>query len=429
MQDIFDLVQDLKPEQIIILNKPKFIDKTKFNKLLLEVYEKKPYEIWTTDSDLFREINYKHKVLMTLNQLRERVLEKYNLTPKVLIGVTGSFGKSSTCEFLYQILNSLGFSVFLSCSSGIKGKNNTKNSLTTPGFATLRRLLHENHQCDFGIIECSSQAIEQERLFGLNFDSGIFTGFCEDHLDVHETLEEYFNIKKKFIESINGPKVVLNSIDINGDYYHYPSETFKIIDNNFLINNQIIQINTNIEFFQKVNLLGALVLLHVMKIPLLSGIDVHAPKGRIEFIGENLNGAKIYLDGCHSSDQVDLFLYSVKADYFQSVIVYGASAKRLKTDLKTKNILSKFQKVIITDDNPCHIPSMEIIDQLRSPHHLVISNRFEAIKKAIEIGTERIFILGKGSETSNIIEYNDYSIVYDEATVIKELLRLQKYSF
>ena len=87
--------------------------------------------------------------------------EKKN--PKILIGVTGSSAKSSVCYMLYKTLKNS----FISSSVGIGSTNLVENSMSSVPFADLWYFLDRNHSCKYGILEVTSHAIDQERIFGI----------------------------------------------------------------------------------------------------------------------------------------------------------------------------------------------------------------------------------------------------------------------
>ena len=115
----------------------------------------------------------------------------YNKLPKNLIAITGTNGKSSTADFYYQILK-LAKKVASIGTLGVKSNSiKIKLSNTTTDPLQLGKILNKlkNKKIDNVIMEASSHGLKQNRLDGLNFNSGIFTNLSQDHLDYHKNLK------------------------------------------------------------------------------------------------------------------------------------------------------------------------------------------------------------------------------------------------
>lgn len=429
-EEIYDLDKTLVPGNIIILNKKSGTDENMFKKVLSNIYYKTPKEIWCLSEFCYESVKYKSKILMTQEEADGRVNERYHRQPKFIIGVTGSYGKTSTCFFLYQILKQMNYKVCMTSSMGyINNKNSdsdtedfnqllVKGGLSTNGYVELKKFLHYNYECDFAILEVTSMAIKQKRLRNIKFNAGILTGLCVDHLDMHNSLDEYYELKLSFLDSIDGPKCY-NSQILSKIY----REVEGIPYNNDKYNVDNIQNIKGIETdYQKTNVLGCMALLDTMGIHVKPDLCLVEPKGRMEYIGKSKLGAEIYIDGAHSFEQVDIMFKTLNINVKDCLVIYGASGKRLKTDLQTAQVLSKFPYVIITDDGPAPYESSEILNKLRRSHFIIIPNRFEAIKKGLTYNVKYIYILGKSSEVSNSIEYKTHTIYYDEEKLVKRLL-------
>ncbi|MBW2672795.1 MAG: UDP-N-acetylmuramoyl-L-alanyl-D-glutamate--2,6-diaminopimelate ligase, partial [Deltaproteobacteria bacterium] len=133
-----------------------------------------------------------------------------------LIGVTGTNGKTTVTYFLESILKTAGFSV------GVIGTVNYRYGgtlfpapHTTPESLDLQRMLRE--MVDAGVthvvMEVSSHAIDLKRIYGCEYDLGIFTNLSHEHLDYHRTMEEYFLVKKRFFDDVIGGHTAV----VNGD--------------------------------------------------------------------------------------------------------------------------------------------------------------------------------------------------------------------
>ena len=125
--------------------------------------------------------------------------------PKNLVAVTGTNGKSSIAEFYYQILSLNNKKVATIGTLGVRSKKiNFDLSNTTIDPIQLAKVLKrlKKHKIDNVIMEASSHGLEQNRLDGLIFNSGIFTNLSQDHLDYHKNLKGYLKAKLYLFRSL-----------------------------------------------------------------------------------------------------------------------------------------------------------------------------------------------------------------------------------
>ena len=130
--------------------------------------------------------------------LAEVSFKIYNKIPKNLIAVTGTNGKSSIASFYYQILKLNNKSVASIGTLGVKSNKFTQNlSNTTINPIQLGQILFKlkKRKVDNVILEASSHGLKQNRLDGLNFNTGIFSNLSQDHLDYHKNLKAYLYAK------------------------------------------------------------------------------------------------------------------------------------------------------------------------------------------------------------------------------------------
>ena len=137
-----------------------------------------------------------------------------------LVGVTGTNGKTTIATLLYNMFRAMGHKCGLlsTVCNYIDGEAIPADH-TTPGPIELNRLLAQMVEkgCEYAFMECSSHAIAQKRIGGLQFAGGIFTNLTRDHLDYHKTFENYRDAKKAFFDLL--PKkafAITNADDKNG---------------------------------------------------------------------------------------------------------------------------------------------------------------------------------------------------------------------
>lgn len=437
--DIFDTVQDFNEGEIFVVFFPKSLGIDNYKKnVLYDILQRNPSALICINGteEFTKDINNILKIYVSIDELNEFINYKYSLQPKNLIGITGSFGKSSTCMYLYNLLKLAGKKVFLSSSIG-RGSNVLENNyFTTASRITLKRILHKNNSCEYGIIECSSAGIESGRISGLKFNSGIFTGYCLDHLDFHNSEENYILAKVKlFNEYIDGQIFINKEISdyikakIKKTYNEYPSKNIYFEDKYFNINEEKFQIN-NIDGFQKINLLGAMSLLTNLQIKLPKEINLQTPKGRGIFIGKTKNNANVFVDGASGIEKLEILLKTFNLKNNNNAFLIGTAGHRIKADIKMAAFLEKYGHVIITDDDPREYDPKFIRLEMKKycqTNPIEIGNRCEAIKYILNMKVENIFILGKSSEANQSIKYQDYIVYYNEDEIVDFILNNNMY--
>ncbi|MFQ9992335.1 Mur ligase family protein [Ruthenibacterium lactatiformans] len=152
-----------------------------------------------------------------------------------LVAVTGTNGKTTVTTLIKQTLEQAG------CKAGLIGTIHTEidamdvpAKYTTPEPWDLNALFSRMvlAGCTFAVMEASSQALDQLRLWGLTFEVGVFTNLTQDHLDYHKTFENYFAAKKSLFSQVK--HMVVNLDDSYGrhllDEVHGPERTFSAGD-------------------------------------------------------------------------------------------------------------------------------------------------------------------------------------------------------
>lgn len=160
----------------------------------------------------------------------------------VVIGVTGTNGKSSTVNFIAQILSALGEKVGYTSTAGFSIAGETvenRMKMTMPGRFTLQRLLRRmvDAGCRYAVVETSSQGLIQYRHLGLNYDAVVFTNLTPEHIEAHGGFENYKAAKgilfrhltarsRKVINGKRKEKVsVINADDEHAPYFMaFPSD-------------------------------------------------------------------------------------------------------------------------------------------------------------------------------------------------------------
>jgi len=348
----------------------------------------------------------------------------------IIIGITGTDGKTTTSNLIYQILSDAGFKTGIVSTVNAKiGKKeiDTGFHVTNPGPFQLQKLLREMKEggCKYVVLEVTSHGLDQHRNFGIKFDIGVLTNITHEHLDYHKTFENYVRAKAKLFEN---SKVCI----INKDYYKFFKKYIKngqkiiLYDKSTLNSNLSKYVNT--KFKEEYNVMNATAAILTAK---ESGITEHEiAKGIIAFAGvegrmqeiKNKRGLKIIVDFAHTPNALEnllLDLKKTKSKNSKLITVFGCAGER---DIQKRPMMAKISSEIadisiFTAEDPRHEKVENIFSQMikgvknKNAKIYKIKDRRKAISFAINKIAKKgdiIAICGKGHEKSmnfNGIEY------------------------
>ncbi len=397
--------------------------------------------------------------------LAEVSFKIYHKKPKNLIAVTGTNGKSSIANFYYQILKLNNKKVASIGTLGVRSNNsNLKLTNTTINPIQLGQILKKlkKQKIDNVIMEASSHGLQQNRLDGLKFNSGIFTNLSQDHLDYHKNLDSYLDAKlylfknlikkkgnvitdseipqfKKIKKIVNKKKLKLFSINDK-------KRNFKILSHSFNGEHQILKIKyknlikkINLNLIGKIqikNILMAIIaaeksnlsIERILKvIPKLTSVE-----GRFEKIGKIKNQSKVILDYAHTPEALRICLINLREQfpYKKISLLFGCGGNR---DQNKRSKMGKIadlysDKIYLTDDNPrFENPNKirrDIKKGIKGKKIIEISSRAKAIKEAVDnLKTgEILLIAGKGHEKTQDfgkrkIYFSDKKIILQEINI------------
>jgi len=400
----------------------------------------------------------------------------YRPFPKNIYAVTGTNGKTSTVEFIRQILKFLNIksasigTLGINCDD-IKKQDLINFNLTTPDIVALYKNLHilKNSAIDDVAIEVSSIGLDQGRIAGLEIGIAGFTNFTQDHLDYHLTMEKYFYAKLQLFTKYLQPMAyaVLNA-DVK-EYHEIvqncQKRQIKIIDYGFAAQKlKLIKIDQQKIFFefndkqyqfemsasgdfQAFNLLCALGcvlskhnlneddLMQLMK----KFLELKSAMGRMQKIAQLQNNAQIFIDFAHSPDALENVLKQARSMLDNKklskeispklVVLFGCGGDR---DRQKRPIMGKIASeladvVILSDDNPrSENPQLirkEILSGCLQKNIIEINDRRLAIIEAIKILNDNdiLILAGKGHEKYQII--GDKKIDFDEEQIVKNAIK------
>ncbi|MCI9233535.1 MAG: UDP-N-acetylmuramoyl-L-alanyl-D-glutamate--2,6-diaminopimelate ligase [Bacilli bacterium] len=421
-----------------------YIEKAIENGASKIVCEKGSYSVDTLNVDDPREY--------LLNELKKEYNEY--LKKMTIIGITGTNGKTTSAYLLSELLNRSGNKAAYIGTIGffVGMKRMAILNNTTPDVCDLYELLLEAYEenCEYVILEVSSQGLSYGRLEGIPFDGAIFTNLTQDHLDYHKTMENYALAKQKLFQYLpfNGMAIV-NYDDAYKEYYlmtknrnityGFNGGDYHILDFHidlsgttfrYKYNDCVSEITTNlIGKYNIYNLLVALIVLEQLKIRIDPNLllQLENPSGRMEMINYKTN--LIVIDYAHTADAMEKIISTIKVATTGDVyVVFGCtgSRDRIKRPIMAKLATDMCKYAIFTSDD-LHEESFEqIIDDMTNGLHNsnfeVCKDRKKAIEKGIGFLNENdiLLILGKGHEEVMIV--GNEKIPFHDRTVVEQFL-------
>ncbi len=375
-----------------------------------------------------------------------------------LIGVTGTNGKTTTTTLLYNLFSQLGYrSALISTIENKIADKIIPSTHTTPDAISINQLLAEavSQNCDYAFMEVSSHSVHQHRIAGLHFAVAAFTNLSHDHLDYHNTFQEYLYAKKQFFDQVDSDTIaIINTDDRNGEIMVQNSKAIvksyslrqiadykaKIIEKR--IDGMLVSFNGK-EFwlplageFNAYNSLLVFAVANEMNLEesetLQTLSKISKVKGRFEVL---LTESPIYIvvDYAHTPDALENILQSLsklKQSNQRLITVFGCGGNRDKDKRpKMGKIAVQYSdELIITSDNPRNEDPQSIINDIEKgiepqDFNKTISNpdRKQAIKLALQKAQKEdiICIAGKGHE--NYQEVNGVKYDFDDLAIAQEL--------
>ena len=355
-----------------------------------------------------------------------------------VIGVTGTDGKTTTVNMIYQILKAAGKKVSMvsTINAFVGGKSyDTGFHVTSPDPFMVQKFAHQaaKHGDEYLILEVTSHALDQFRLWGTKFDVGVITNITHEHLDYHKTFENYRNIKLKLIKNVKHA-IINENLKLNGKNVI----TFSL--NRGDVNQKDVKLKLktpgdyNIE-----NALAAMAVAFVLGIDKRTATKVienfESLTGRMEEVKNN-KGIKIFIDFAHTPNGLENALKALRPITSSRLLaIFGCEGYR---DVDKRSMMGEIAQklsdiVIVTAVDPrgqLEIINRQIRDGAKKAgakegiNFFEIPDRQKAINLAINGLAKRgdtIGIFGKGHEKS--MNLNGKSeIPWSEMQAIKKAL-------
>ena len=400
------------------------------------------------------------KVANTVDCIGKLATSFYNNpTEKLdLIGITGTNGKTTIATLLYNMFRKFGYKVgLISTVCNYIDDEAIPTDHTTPDPITLNKLLGRmaDEGCKYVFMEVSSHSVAQKRIGGLKFAGGIFTNLTRDHLDYHQTVDNYLKAKKSFFDNLPKTAFALTNLDDkNGmvmtqntkakinTYSLRSISDFKgkVLEDGF--DGMLLDINNievNVQFIGKFNasnllaVYGTAYLLGKKPEDILLTLSTLQPvTGRFDAL-RSPRGYNAIVDYAHTPDALTNVLNTIQEvlsgkGNIITVVGAGGNRDKGKRPIMAQEAVRLSDKVIITSDNPRFEEPQDIINEMlagltKEDMRKVISivDRKEAIKTACMLAQvgDAILVAGKGHENYQDIKGTKYH--FDDKEIIKEI--------
>jgi UDP-N-acetylmuramoyl-L-alanyl-D-glutamate--2,6-diaminopimelate ligase len=372
-----------------------------------------------------------------------------------LVGVTGTNGKTTIVTLLHQLFRNLGY------KAGMMGTvvNRINDSVveavrTTPDPITLNATLAQmvSAGCEYCFMEVSSHSVSLKRISGLEFAGGVFTNLTHDHLDFHQTIDEYAKAKQTFFTNLPNTSFALSNLDSDYGQFMLVSTGAKKY---FYSREQKTDFNGKVETkligdFNQSNTLA------ILGTAVLLGIDEQIARNQIatldpapgRFVSiKSPNGITGIVDYAHTPDALENVLKTIqnlrltevqpleiqRLDLCKIITVIGCGGDRdnTKRPLMSKIAYDLSDIIILTADNPRTENVEDILKDMQAglPEDFtvkafVIADRHTAIQKACELAKsgDYIALLGKGHE--NYQEINGIKTHFDDNEELKNCFKV-----
>lgn len=374
-----------------------------------------------------------------------------------LVGITGTNGKTTVSYILEHLLLASGRTVGVMGTVSYRWPGQEVDApLTTPDCWSLHEMISQMAAdgVDTVVMEVSSHALDQDRVWGLAFDAAILTNVTQDHLDYHRNMEAYFAAKSRLFSALpkQGKAGVINADDpwgaelaatyeaavpfslngkgaengLHGSIIACTSRgvemRMRFRDQEWTLTSPLIGRHnaSNLLAAQGVGLALGLTPQDMDALEQFAGVP-----GRLERV-ENDRGLDVFVDYAHTPDALENVLGTVaELDFKRLFCVFGCGGNRdkAKRPLMGEAVCRHADVAVLTSDNPRDEEPLAIMDDVRPglgdcTEVIEDADRREAIGKALDAmqAGDVLVIAGKGHETYQIVkgvrhDFNDASIV------------------
>lgn len=398
----------------------------------------------------------------------------------IVIGVTGTKGKTSTINFMWSCLQAGGYKTGIISTANIRiGEKEFLNKyhMTMPGRFVIQRLMAQmiKNGCKFCIVETTSEGIKQYRHVGVYYDIAIFTNLSPEHIEAHGgSFEKYKQMKAEMFKALSSHKKVIDGKKIEkiiianndnkyADYYlkfkadrkitfalrnkaDYIAEN--ITETSGGVDFEIAKVIFGIKIFGTFNVYNALPAIIVCRLAGMSDYviadglkELQIIPGRMEKIdvGQDFT---VLVDYAHEKESITNVLQTannMKVASAKTIILLGAEGggrDKAKRPIMGELAAKMADYVIVSnvdpyEDDPKQIMediavSAEKFGKIKNKNLFIIEDRRSGIRKAVSLATTNdiVLITGKGAEQSmmiggRIFPWDDRQVVREEVAKLK----------
>ncbi len=376
----------------------------------------------------------------------------------VMVGVTGTNGKTTTTTLLKEMLEAdSGAKVgLLGTNKNMIGDLELPAERTTPESFELQKLLRDmaDAGCSHVVMEVSSHSLVLSRVAGITFDLGVFTNLTQDHLDFHGTLENYLAAKAKLFEicrqgivNLDDPaaETILKQAKCPVLTLSAKGKQADLLAENIIFSAEKVSFNALYKGKTQAAELGipgtfsVYNALTALACGLLLGMDearavralagCHGVKGRAEVVPTGRDYT-VLIDYAHTPDALENILSAVRGFAKGRVIALfgcGGDRDRTKRPIMGRIAEDMADFVIVTSDNPRTEQPAAIIEDIlagmeKAEKRVVVEDRVQAIHWALDNAKKDdiIVLAGKGHETYQIVGTQKFHM--DEREIVAEYL-------
>ncbi len=375
-----------------------------------------------------------------------------------MVGITGTNGKTTSAFLIKDLLTQQGKKVgLMGTVHNMIDQQIIPAKFTTPQPYELNALLSQMYKsgCEYVVMEVSSQALVQNRLYGIHFDVAVFTNLTQDHLDYHKTMENYFDAKCILFE--NSDYIIVNSdadwsdkivkrykkdhlitFSVHKDSADFTAKNIDYTQNSvkFLmvgkgsINRVDFPMPGEYSVHNAMGAALACVALGFTEADISKALcNVRGVKGRCEILVKE--PFTVICDYAHTADGLENILSSLRPFIKdRMVVLFGCAGERdAAKRLPMAEAVAKYADyVILTSDNPRKEDPQDIIDSIKD---YFLEKNIPLIcevdrRKAINIALnmlqykDTLILCGKGHEDYQVL--NGVTVYLDEHEIVKKFM-------
>ena len=377
-----------------------------------------------------------------------------------VIGVTGTNGKTTTCQMIAKILEEAGYNVAMASTINFQIGDETwvnKTKFTTLSAFAVQEFIQKaiTGKCDYLVLETSSHSLDQYRVWGVDYDMAVMTNVTREHLDYHENMENYRAVKKRLFAKtkkiiinldMENPEEFLDSSAEKKITYSLKNNKADILAENIFLGLIESRFNVGAKEF-RLNLLGDFNIENALAAICVGTLENIKPEimiealdrikevpGRLEYV-PNGKKLKIIIDYAVTPDSLEklyALLKKLNKNNGKVIAVFGSCGERDrgKRPMMGEIVAQNADYVIITNEDPYNEDPQQIIDEVavgvknkeEGKNFWKIMDRREAIHKALHLAKEGDFVVVTGKGAEEIMAIGKERIPWNDKKVIQEEL-------